>query len=235
MQKEEDIFGKRHIFWQMLRNLFPQEEISTWEAIIFPNGTEENGLESAQNMITLSSDAHKLWNHGAFALKPISVSEDKMSLTLQFFWQKKQFQTMPVTSVDNVPPCTRDLDHYMEAKLANVHSEDFITSGQFFKMTTDDPVSRPLPNMALLHMQWFLQRVMGLAGAADVPPDLGDYFSDGEVSNLGLEEAGEESFLSSLSGPSVATVPDIASPPHPLLETPKHQGDEIQRFGDVQV
>lgn len=73
----------------MLRNFWPEEKITTWKAAIFPDGPEERGLETARNMITLSADAHILWNEGAFALKPVSVSEDNITLTIQFFWQAK--------------------------------------------------------------------------------------------------------------------------------------------------
>jgi hypothetical protein len=40
--------------------------------------------------------------------------------------------------------------------------------GQLLEITTDGQVKRPLPSMALLEMQWFLHRIMGMAGAADL-------------------------------------------------------------------
>ena len=43
----------------------------------------------------------------------------------------------------------------------------YIKSGDWFEMRTDDPEARPLPSWELLEMQWFLQRVVGMAGAAE--------------------------------------------------------------------
>lgn len=34
-------------------------------------------------------------------------------------------------------------------------------------METDDPEARPLPSFELLRLQWFLQRVTGMADAAE--------------------------------------------------------------------
>ena len=58
--KEGDIFGKRHVFWRIPSNFWPEEKITTWEVVIFPNGPEEAGMETTANMITLSADVHKL-------------------------------------------------------------------------------------------------------------------------------------------------------------------------------
>ena len=42
-----------------------------------------------------------------------------------------------------------------------------VRTGDNFEMTTDDPLARPLPNMEVLSMQWKLQRVLGMRGAAE--------------------------------------------------------------------
>ena len=63
LTKEEDTFGKRHVFWRMLRNFWPEGKITTWEEAIFPDSPEERGLETARNMITLSADV--CWGRGS--------------------------------------------------------------------------------------------------------------------------------------------------------------------------
>jgi hypothetical protein len=155
------------------------EKIAAWEAILFPHGRSEDGVELIENMITLSADAHLLWNQGAFALKPIFVSEDEKGLKVQLFWQVKHTTSMSI-SLTTVPQSTRGFDNYKDARLADYRqSPIWIKSGQFFDITTNDPTLRPLPSMALLEMQWFLQRIMGMAGAADMGVDMEDcYFSD---------------------------------------------------------
>jgi hypothetical protein len=42
-----------------------------------------------------------------------------------------------------------------------------ICTGDVFELTTDDPSKYPLPSMDLLDMQWKLQRVVGMKGAAE--------------------------------------------------------------------
>jgi hypothetical protein len=249
----------------MLRNFWPEEKITTWEAAIFPDGPGECGLETARNMITLSADAHILWNKGAFALKPISVSEDNTTLTIQFFWQAKHPLVMPTINLTTIPLSTRNLESNDETRLIDCRqSEDRrIKSGDLFELTTDDPEARPLPSMALLEMQWFLQRVMGMAGAADELKDSEYHFSDnglynrvpyndgdnisnlgesdedeGDISNLGLDEGRDESFLSHITSLSDPVIPDNSGV-IPSIEAPKHYAEEMEeveeRFRDGAV
>ena len=107
--------------------------------------------------------------------------------------------------------------------------------------------------MALLEMQWFLQRVMGMAGSADKLKSWDCHFSDDgfcrvlyygddvnsrgepdedededDVSNLGLDEGGDESFLSS-TGPSDPVVPDNTSL-LPSIEAGKHHPEETEEM-----
>jgi hypothetical protein len=162
------------------------------------------GLARAYNLITLSRNAHESWDRGAFALKPISVSNDKTTLKIQFFWQKKQNYTQATTmSLLTTPFSTKDLDGNEGAydhgitRLVNVYTLEPIKSGQFFELQTDDAIQRPLPSLQLLEMQWFLQRVAGMAGAAgDLDWEDWDEDSDEEIPNLELDEVGDTSIVS---------------------------------------
>jgi hypothetical protein len=44
-----------------------------------------------------------------------------------------------------------------------------IRSGETFTFTTKDPQNLPLPSLELLEMQWVLQRLVGMCGAAGWP------------------------------------------------------------------
>ena len=44
-----------------------------------------------------------------------------------------------------------------------------IESGEIFELTTNNPETHPLPSWELLEMQWFLQRVVAMSGAAGWP------------------------------------------------------------------
>jgi hypothetical protein len=242
----------------MLKNFWPKEKVTAWEEMVFPDGPEERGVETPRNLITLGADVHRLWNKGAFALKPISISEDNTTLTIQFFWQTKQPLVTSTINLTSIPPSTSNLDQsdhgtpLIDYRPWGDRSSGYcrIKSGDLFELKTDDPEARPLPSMELLEMQWFLQRVMGMAGAAD---ELGwDYhFSDDgfcrglyhiddvsnlgehdedededDVSNLGLDEGGDESFLPS-TGPSDPVVPANTSL-LPSIEAPKHHAEEME-------
>ena len=87
-------------------------------------------------------------------------------------------------SLLTTPVSTKDLDHNKGAfdtstvRLFNCKDER-IKSGNFFELKTDDAIERPLPSFKLLEMQWFLTRVVGMAGAAVLyDEDWGDEDSD---------------------------------------------------------
>jgi len=194
--KEEDIFGQRHIFWDHLKNFWSKEKVAAWEAELFPAGICEFGVERVYNLITLSRNAHDMWSRGAFALKPISESDDKMALEVQFFWQEKQKDTQQTMSLLTRPSSTEGLDQNVGAfgGAARLSRNDKrIKSGDYFKLQTDDPKIKPLPSFQLLELQWFLQRIQGMAGAADVDwspySDSGSACSDEEeIPDLTLDD-----------------------------------------------
>lgn len=51
----------------------------------------------------------------------------------------------------------------------NDGSPQAVESGDIFKLTTENPESHPLPNWNLLEMQWFMQRLVAMSGAAGWP------------------------------------------------------------------
>jgi hypothetical protein len=173
-----------------LKIFWPEEKVAAWEAELFPGGIDEIGIERVCNIITLSRDAHTFWNRGAFALKPISVDNDNTTLKVQFFWQKKQKDTQATMSLLTTPFSTEDLDQnegafdYGITRLTDIRGPQpcYIKSGDFFELQTDDAMARPLPSFKLLEMQWFLTRVVGMAGAA-IPYEAGwgDEDSDEEI------------------------------------------------------
>jgi hypothetical protein len=232
------MFGQRHIFWDHLKNFWPKEKVAAWEAELFPAGICEIGIERVYNLITLSRDAHDMWGRGAFALKPISESDDKMTLEVQFFWQEKQKDTQQTMSLLTTPSSTKGLDQNIgafggPAWLSRKDQKD-IRSGDYFKLQIDDPETKPLPSFQLLELQWFLQRLQGMAGAADIdwPPysDSGsDYSDEEEVPDLTLDdEVGESSLVSTqpLSSPTNFVRNDnLCLPVHSKHRTEEAEGD----------
>jgi hypothetical protein len=189
------------MFWGHLKNFWSKEKVAAWEAELFPAGIYEFGIERVYNLISLSPEVHRMWSRGAFALKPISESDDKMILEVQFFWQKKQTDTQQTMSLLTTPFSTEGLDQNVGAfdrgAWLSRYGTRRIKSGDYFKLQTDDPETKPLPSFQLLELQWFLQRIQGMAGAADIdwPPylDSGPDYADEEVPDLTLDDEVRES------------------------------------------
>jgi hypothetical protein len=197
------MFGLRHTFWNHLKNFWPAEKVAAWEAQLFPKGMHEVGVERVYNLISLSPIAHVKWAAGQFALKPISLSDDKMTLKVQFFWQKEQ-DTQTTMSLLTAPFPTEGLEQHQDSGLTNWRTKQTIKSGDYFNLQTTDPTTKPLPSFQLLEMQWFLQRILGMTGGAgDVhwedlrgDPENPDYtiagFAYGEDEDEEDEEDNEE-------------------------------------------
>ncbi|CAM6004123.1 unnamed protein product [Sphagnum balticum] len=203
--------------------------VTAWEAKLFPQGISEKGLEAVYNLISLSPCVHAAWGRGLFALKPISESDDKKTLTVQFFWQEKQKGPLPKISLTTTPISTQGLEQAAGVWLFDKNKKQ-IRSGDCFELQTDDPIQKPLPSFELLELQWFLQRIQGMAGAADI--DVGweagrDFDSDSdyvveEVPSLGSDDDDVEDFSLSEESP--------AKPNYPRY--PKHVTAEVEGEGD---
>jgi hypothetical protein len=181
-----------------------------------------------------------MWGRGAFALKPVLESDDKMTLEVQFFWQEKQKDTQQTMSLLTTPSSTEGLDENVGAysgpqPLYRRIGGKRIQSGDYFKLQTDDPETKPLPSFQLLELQWFLQRVQGMAGAADPnwPPysDSGSDYSDEEEEVPGLtldDEVGDVSLVSAdpLSSPTKLVHNDnVYLPAHSKHRIKEAEGD----------
>jgi hypothetical protein len=126
----------------------------------------------------LAPDAHRYWEKAHFALKPIRLSDDMKRLDIQFFWLAKGNRTSEVRILQR-PPIPVDLDQGPNVtKLFNVLTEKKICSGYEISLETDDPVAYPLPDLSLLEMQWFLNRVAAMSGAVGPQDIFGDDSDD---------------------------------------------------------
>jgi hypothetical protein len=128
----------------------------------------------------LCPNAHKYWEKAHFALKPIGLSDDMKRLDMQFFWLAKGNYTSKVHILQR-PLLPVDLNQGPNVTmLYNVQTRKEVCSGDKISLETDDPVLHPLPNLRLLEMQWFLNRVAAMSGAAEPQDDFGDDGDDGD-------------------------------------------------------
>ena len=169
--KSSSIPDPQFTFWDRLKSFWSEDRIQEWRNAVFSNPKNpDQGVEACSNLICLSPDAHKLWTNRCFALEPIKLSDDKKCLDVKFHWIPRRRSTgrQPV-SVDilSLPP-SQDLDGI---KLYHFPTDQRIYSGETISLTTKDPENLPLPHYGLLEMQWILQRVAAMSGAADIYDD----------------------------------------------------------------
>lgn len=157
-------------FWNVLELFWPREKVDAWRAKIFHDNGTPFGTETLENMITFTASLHNFHAEGAFALRPVRITADKTQLELEFHWLKRQVRESR-TKVDllELPMSSRGLSGSERGQHLCFMDKGVPTrllSGQKFTMETDDPVNKPLPDLGLLELQWHLQRIIAMSGAA---------------------------------------------------------------------
>ncbi|KAJ5613217.1 hypothetical protein N7510_006411 [Penicillium lagena] len=155
-------------FWATLRLFWDGTKIASWK-----NALARDGTETCANMLCLSPDAHREWGRGFFSIEPVELSEDKKTLTTRF-WR------FPPKADANASI------HPDGLKLYDRTTDRPIFSGDRVIMRTDDPDILPLPSLHLLQLQWILNRVVALSGAAE------EFLWDSDDFGSELEEELEE-------------------------------------------
>ncbi|EEH04553.1 conserved hypothetical protein [Histoplasma capsulatum G186AR] len=160
-------------FWKLLHFFFEPDRLNRWRAEIFKDPSNPTQTaDGCHNMICLSPIAHEMWSRGQFALRPVSMSDDCKELTVKFYWQPKPpHDRFASVNIQMAPNSSRDLVQVNGSQLAifnNTDSQPAIKSGDTFIFRTTNPDTHPLPSFELLDMQWCLQRIVSMSGAAGV-------------------------------------------------------------------
>lgn len=174
-KKPRNLDGSIPDFWKLLDFFYEPERLNRWRAQIFRDPSNPSKTsDGCHNMICLDSAAHDLWARGLFALHPVVLFDDQKEITVQFFWQRKPSHHR-LESVDllNPPLSVRDLTSGDGTFLYVPDEEDEtkgkkIKSGDIFIFKTANPETHPLPSFDLLEMQWHLNRIVSMSGAAAV-------------------------------------------------------------------
>lgn len=152
------------IMWDILKIFWSPERIKSWHDTIFGG----SGTETPKNLLTLNKTVHALWGKARFALRPIQSTATE--LKMEFYW-------LPGRERNKVNLCEKPTDGKpaaspLNCRLLDCEYFDMIVSGRLITLTTSDPENMPLPSFELLEMQWFLNRVAAMSGAADfIEPD----------------------------------------------------------------
>ncbi|KAF2178179.1 hypothetical protein K469DRAFT_731840 [Zopfia rhizophila CBS 207.26] len=154
-------------FWDILRMFWSEDKVDNWYAKLFRDDREEEPREpeTVENMLTFTSTLHRFHSEGAFALRPVRMSDDKTQLELEFHWLARQERDSSVMDSGN---------GYQFCRFDNA-KPTLLVSGTRFTMTTDDATNKPLPDPGLLELQWHLQRILAMSGAAGWKEEDFDY------------------------------------------------------------
>ncbi|OJD18415.1 hypothetical protein AJ78_01534 [Emergomyces pasteurianus Ep9510] len=152
----------RASFFELLRILWPQR-FEKWQSVV------KSGTEFIENMLTLTPTLHRCHSVGLFGLQPVEASSDGKSIKLKFFWlaQRDTFSNI-MTDITAIPPFPDNVQ-LKGIQVCNVQDGHLIKSGEIIELKTADPANKPLPDWDLLELQWVMQRLTALRGAADIP------------------------------------------------------------------
>ncbi|EEH41170.2 hypothetical protein PAAG_03456 [Paracoccidioides lutzii Pb01] len=141
-----EVFEVAHIFPHCVINKKPSTNLdasipSFWNLLdeIFKDPSNpDKSTDGCHNMICLNPTAHHLWAKGMFALRPVSLSDDRKELAVQFYWQPR--------------PSHGRFD-----------SVNILESPGSFQRSLEWG-----PTFELLDMQRHLQRIVSMSGSAEI-------------------------------------------------------------------
>lgn len=167
--------------WKVLKLFWTEERVDRWLRAIEPT------TETMKNLLCLAPSVHKYYENAYFALKLVEMSEDETILTLQFHWlphinnsSKMRISTKP--EIPCIGDC-RENDSKM-IKIWNVETEKKICSGDQIVMKTIDKERFPLPDPAILDMQWVLHAITAMSAGAEPLEEL--YENDDDYSHAAM-------------------------------------------------
>jgi hypothetical protein len=153
------------------------------ESTLFGKTTLEL-TQSVKNGISMSHQIHFWFDNARFALKPLRETPE--GVVVQWHWLKRSI-LKPLTYIrpnEDILHQAGVMDRNWGDNLAHRESGVRIRTGQTFLLRAGKPEDKP--SWDLLEMQWNLQRVAAICGAADVTDDYYDYEHPGE---RGYDEA----------------------------------------------
>ncbi|OKL58552.1 hypothetical protein UA08_06261 [Talaromyces atroroseus] len=181
-------------FWDIMKVFWEDSRVEQWQKEIFGDELDlQNPRDTCFNMLSLSKHPHAMWGAGRFALRPMEKTDSK-TLKVQFYWQRKSSDGATEIKLLTEPKSTRGLygdQGYPFSIPTGTYKDNgepeykAVVSGDTFTLTTPDPDRLPLPSWPLLEMQWHLQRIVAMSGAAEAQdyPDPDDDFNPKDTIN----------------------------------------------------
>ncbi|CAG8075674.1 unnamed protein product [Penicillium nalgiovense] len=175
-------------FWRSLGIFWSKDLVAKWEARL----TDPSGTELCENLLCLCPNAHRYWGACYFALQPLHLRDDGKELITRFYWLPKVTRhTLQVRDKPSIP-----LHPYLEFVNICFKNADgsvrAMNSGDLVIFQTKDPENLPLPSWDLLQMQWILNRIGAISGAASSSTSFWDWDTEYEDSNIEFEYCEDE-------------------------------------------
>ncbi|CAK7273589.1 hypothetical protein SEPCBS119000_005738 [Sporothrix epigloea] len=190
----------RTIYLNMLISFWGKDKAEAWSSQYLKSRV----TESPKNLLCLNRQLHFWWGKCRLALKPLRTL-DPCTIKVQLHWLRRSI-TKPKTvsdgSFDDISSLCggeNDYQSWGQPPVAHRKSGLPLRTGQIFTIRAEDP--EDLPSFELLEMQWDLQRIAAMSGAAepednsfgeeeDEDEDGGDYMQphvlDDDVEELDL-------------------------------------------------
>lgn len=179
-----------------------------------------------------------MWNDGFLAFRPLGYHDEMRKLDIQVFWQPNQGHRLndriPITKKaisSGGLALTSRFDGVLTRRIAVGDEAEFVKSGHIFTLRTHDPIDHPLPSKELLEMQWYLNRVVSLSGAAgtaEFEVDSDDIPGSTAGSKGFQVQQWVDSFSDAYSSPNMPS-----RPPAPFPATSSTEGNSESEGMDV--
>jgi hypothetical protein len=175
-------------FWTSLDMFWSEDLVAEWkERLAGPCGTE-----LCENLLCLCPNAHRYWGACYFALQPLHLRDDRKELITRFYWLPKV--TPHIVQVQDKPsiplhPYSKSLSICFKNADGSVRE---MSSGDLVIFQTKDPENLPLPSWDLLQMQWILNRIGAISGAASASTWPWHWDTEDEDSNMEFEYYDDE-------------------------------------------
>ncbi|KAI0389670.1 hypothetical protein F5Y17DRAFT_472671 [Xylariaceae sp. FL0594] len=151
---------KTQTFFRKLAGFWPQDKVAQLQSFVKEPG------HVPQNLIVLSSDAHKDWTNAKFALQPQHHSSSK--LVLEFVWLASTQPREGTLYNRGMRDTTALIYQGPSATPTSDPTLYVLRSGDRIIVESSDPAEAPLPLWELLQLQWDMQRISRACAAADV-------------------------------------------------------------------
>lgn len=180
----------REELWSIFENLFGKTKRRDWQAEFerHPGCGKYEWKETVKNVMTLTRNAHSLWNDAAWALKPIGTADDNLKDEYGLPYIEARFVWLPGNVSDQTRDFLKDIVHpepiiYAPPErrkgapmIESKADRDRPTrSGDVIRLsaarnpnpkTAEDDIIPP-PSWHLLNLQYHLTVLRYLAGAAE--------------------------------------------------------------------